>query len=402
MIRNSMQKFAETALDAVLAVPSIKRLIDQDSVEVTAVHDVKRLREFCSWSAVLYADDPNYVQPLMQSLMDKLTPGKDPFWEHASRELFIARRNGRVCGSIGAVVDRTRAPVGQFAYFECVDDVRVAKALFERASESLRKKQCTSIEGPYNLSGSDEHGILVDGFDTRPAVMEGHHRPYYARLVEACGLTQLREAYAWLVKAPEGTRDLTKIFPDKLTRGAARARKNPAVSVRSMDLTRWDDEVRLTHGLYNRAMSTVPDFVVMDEGSFKTLCESFKPIVDPGLVKIVFVDQTAVGFAIALPDANEALQYARGKLGLWTIGRVWLKSRKLTRAVFKVLVIDPAYRQRGLEALLIEEVAQTILDRGFLEADLSLTGEENVKINMILAGLGFTIYRRYRLYRAGL
>lgn len=402
MIRQFVMKTASAAIDSLAQWPVLKPWVDPTHIEIRSVQERSDLKTFCQWSAKLYADDPNYVQPLINGLMDKLSPGKDPFWTHASRELFLATRNGQIVGSIGAVVDHTRAPIGQFAYFECIDDEAVARALFDRARESLRSRGCTSIEGPYNLSGSDEHGILVDGFNTRPAVMEGHHRQYYAKLVESAGLTSLREAYAWLVKPPAGTRDVAEIFPEKLTKGAARARKNPAVSVRPMDLGRWDEEIKLTHGLYNAAMSTVPDFVPMDLGSFRMLCESFKPIVDPDLVKVVCVEGKAVGFAISLPDANEALQSAHGELSLRTLPKVWLRSRRPSRAVFKVLCIDPAFRQRGLESLLIEEVARTILDRGFSEADLSLTGEENVKINMILAGLGFTVYRRYRLYRGTL
>jgi GNAT superfamily N-acetyltransferase len=371
-------------------------------VSIAAAVNPRDVREFCSWSARLYEDDPHYVQPLITAWMDKLSPEKDPFWKHASRALFVAKRGGRTVGSIAAVHDRSRGAIGHFAYFECIDDSTVAKALIDAAKHWLKLRGCSSLEGPYNLSASDEHGVLVDGYNTRPAVMEGHHRQYYTKLLESAGLVGLREAYAWLVTTPEGNRDLTSIFPDKLTKGAARARKNPAVSVRSLDLTQWHDEVTLTHGLYNRAMATVPEFVPMDEGSFRTLCESFKPIVDSELIKIVAVEGKAVGFAIALPDANEALQCARGELSWRTAARVWLRSRKLKRAVFKVLVIDPDYRQRGLESLLIEEVAKAILQRGFTEADLSLTGEENVKINMILAGLGFTVYRRYRVYRCDL
>lgn len=378
------------------------------TVRVRAVRSKRALERFCRWPATLYADDPNYVQPLVRELMKKLSPAHDPFWRNAERELFLAWRDGRVVGTLAAVLDRGRLAAkrdqtGQFGWFECVDDERVARALFDEAKRWLAARGCTAIEGPYNPSASDEHGLLIEGFDTRPALMEGHHRRYYASLLERVGFAGLHEAYAWMVRPPaDGSGDLTKIFPEKLTRSAARARANPDVHVRSMQLAAWDDEVRLAHELYNRSMATVAEFVPLELEAFRALCASFRPIVDADLIKLVEVKGRCAGYALVLPDANEALQLARGALDARSTLRVYLASKKLTRACFKVLVIDPAFRSRGLESLLIEECAKAMIAKGYVEADLSLTGEENVKINMILFGLGFTIYRKYKTFRAAI
>ncbi|MDP3278200.1 MAG: hypothetical protein Q8Q09_23640 [Deltaproteobacteria bacterium] len=365
------------------------------------------VRVFCGWSSALYRDDSYYVQPLTSELVKRLSVETDPFWKTAERALFLAYRDGNLVGRVAAVLDHERQRVksdrtGQFGWFECINDPAVAGALFDAARAWLRVHGCDAIEGPYNPSATDEHGILVEGFETRPAVMEGHHRPYYESLVESAGLTRLREAYAWLVKAPKDKADLASIFPDKLTRAATRARSKPGVRTRALDLTRWDDEVGQAFHLFNRAMSTVDEFVPMDESSFRALCASFRPIVDAELIKLLEIDGRMVGYAMVIPDINEALQLAHGSLDPVSAVRVYMKAKKLTRACFKVLVIDPDFRQRGLESMLIEDAARAMIDKGYLEADLSLTAEENVKINWILAGLGFTIYRRYRTYRGSL
>ncbi|MBL8684302.1 MAG: hypothetical protein JNK05_34325 [Myxococcales bacterium] len=377
-------------------------------IQVTPARSRREIELFCRWPATLYRGDPNYVQPITAQLADRLTPGRDPFWNNASRELFLARRDGELVGTIAAIVDPHRFAVkkdrvGHFGWFECIEDPRVASALFDAARAWLRAKGCEGIEGPYNPSVAEEHGIQVDGFDTRPAMMESHHKRYYADYAQRAGLEPGLEAYAWLVKAPEGgSKELAKIFPEKLTRAAARARSNKSVRVRTMDLARWDEEIRLAHDLFNRSLATVEGFVPMPWDTFRTICESFKPIVDPSLIKLVEVDGKAAGFALVLPDANEALQLANGRLDPVGLYRVWRKMKRLERACFKILVIDPAFRSRGLESLLIEDCTIAMLDKGYREADLSLTGEENVKINFILAGLGFTVYRRYRVYRGAL
>jgi hypothetical protein len=60
---------------------------------VVTQRDLKRLVMF-PWR--IYRDDPNWVPPLIAGQMDKLTPGRNPFWEHAERALWLAKL-GRVC-----------------------------------------------------------------------------------------------------------------------------------------------------------------------------------------------------------------------------------------------------------------------------------------------------------------
>jgi GNAT superfamily N-acetyltransferase len=117
---------------------------------------------------------------------------------------------------------------------------------------------------------------------------------------------------------------------------------------------------------------------------------------------IAEVGSRPVGFAIALPDVNEALQHLDGKLGPVELVKLWWFTRRIKRVSFKILIIVPEYQGRGIEALLILRVAQAIWNKGYREVDMSLTGEENLKSSLFQEHIGFTVYRRYRIYQKDL
>ena len=363
-----------------------------------------QLRRFVTVPWSIYRDDPKWVPPIITEQLKKLDPAHNSFWNKATRALWTAERGGRVVGSIAAIHDRTReaqgaSAQGTFGFFECENDPATARALLDRASAWLRERGMTEMIGPYNPSTADDIGILVDGFDTRPALVEGHHPRYYGPLLEGLGMEKLRDAYAWLVEPPAGAKNVREFLPERLFRGSDRARANPDVRVREFDPSRWDSEVGLAHELFNTSLATVPEFVPIGEAEFRALAASFRMFIDKRMVLFLEVAGRPVAYALALPDINEAIQRVNGRLGPIGLAKLWWHSRHLHRASFKILVVHPEFRQRGLEALLIEKVAQALLDGGFKEADLSLTGEENMKINMILAGLGMHVYRTYRVYK---
>lgn len=376
-------------------------------VVVRPVATRRELHTFVDFPWRIYRNDPYWVPPLRSARRHKLDPRKDPFWRNAERELFIAWRGHEPVGTIAAIVDYGRMQVsktrdGVFGFFECIDDDAVACALIDQARTWLRARGMTGIVGPYSPSVADEHGVLLEGHTTRPSLMEAHTPVYYSRLLEAAGLVTFRHSFAWLVQAEEGRRDLTRLLPPVLFEAAERARRQPGVRTRPVDPSRWNEEVKLVHQLYNRAMATVPDFVPIPEADFFAIAENFRRILMPELVRIAEVDGKPVAYALALPDVNEALQTIDGRWFPFGALRFWWRCRKLTRATFKILVVLPEYRRRGIEALLIAETAQAMLDAGFREADLSHTGEENTRINFYLQTLGLKIYRRYRIYRGEL
>jgi GNAT superfamily N-acetyltransferase len=184
-----------------------------------------------------------------------------------------------------------------------------------------------------------------------------------------------------------------------MRRAGERARQRSDVTLRKVNLKDWDNELRLACRLYNEALASLPDFIPLSDEEFMIFANSFKPIVDPEMVLIAQVGSKPVGFAIALPDINEALQHVNGRLNLPGLIKLWWFSRKIRRVSFKVLIMIPDFQRRGIESLLTMKVGQAIWKKGYREVDMSLTGEENEKSTTMQEHLGFKIYRRYRIYQ---
>src|SRR4051794_23371264 len=145
----------------------------------------------------VYKDDPAWVPPLKDEVHGLITPGKNPWFEHARAELWLAERSGKAVGRISAQVDdlvqeHMGQGTGQWGMFEVLDG-EAAAALIETAEEWLRQQGMKSSLGPISLSIWDEPGLEIEGFGEDPTAMMGHHRPEYEGWVEAAGYKKAKD-----------------------------------------------------------------------------------------------------------------------------------------------------------------------------------------------------------------
>ncbi len=312
---------------------------------VTTQRDLKRFVTF-PWR--IYRGDPNWVPPLIGGQMDKLTPGRNPFWKTAERALWLAERDGVPIGTIAAIVDHNHnrvlgQTVGTFGFFECVDDQAVANLLLETATRWLLDRDMTVMRGPYSPAGNDEVGLLIEGYDTRPAILEGHTPPYYILLVEAAGFAKHWDTMAWLAQAGPDAQTVEDVLPARLFRIAERARERAGATLRKINMAAWDTEVALAGQLYNAALAHLPDFTPLPAAEFAAFAAAFRPILNPDAALIIEVAGWPVGYALALPDFNEALQHANGRLFPCGALKLWWYGRRLHRLSFKILMMLPEF-----------------------------------------------------------
>jgi GNAT superfamily N-acetyltransferase len=372
-------------------------------ITIHPVHSEGEMKQFLSFPWRVNAGDPNWVPPLIDDRRQKLDPQRSPFWKNATRELWLAARDGRPVGTIAAIVDRGRIesegrPVGAFGFLDFYEDGEVVRALIDTAADWLRGQGMAAMIGPYNPGELDEPGLLVEGFETRPAVMEGHNQPYYGKLVEACGLVRFDDLLARLWTRTPG-KTFEEEFPAKLLRVVEHMRRRTDLCIRPIDVKHWDAEIRLACDIYNTAISGVPGASPVPQEDFAANAAAFRQILDPRMGLVAEVNGKAVGYVLVLPDINEALQKVNGRLGPFNMLKLAWYSRRLHRASFKIMMMLPEYQGRGIEALLAYQAGRVIWDQGYQEVDMSLTGEENSKSTRFQSALGFRVYRRYRIYQ---
>jgi GNAT superfamily N-acetyltransferase len=370
------------------------------NVEVTPARGGGDRTAFIRFPYSLHRGDAHWVPPLEMERRDFIDPRKHPFFEFGEVELFLARREGRVVGRIAAVSNPRynafqETNAGFFGLFECVNDVDVARPLLEAASHWLRARGFTSVIGPMSYSTNYEVGTLIEGFDRPPAVMMAYNPPYYPTLLEACGLSKAKDLYAWELSSSVEP-------PEKVVRVAEKIRQREGVTVRPVDLSRFDAEVAQVKEMYNSAWERNWGFVPMTEGEFDHLARDLKQMVRPELALVAEVKGEPVAFALTLPDANEALKAANGRLtrfGL-PIGlvKLLLAARRIRRLRLILLGIKEGYRRRGLDAILYLDTLRKARELGYEGGEISWTLEDNHLVNRAIESMGGQRTKTYRVY----
>jgi GNAT superfamily N-acetyltransferase len=368
-------------------------------VEVRTVSSRRERETFVRLPWRIYRGDPHWVPPLLKSEREFLDRGRNPFFDHAEAELFLAGRGDEPLGRIAAVHNRAHNEihgdrVGFFGLFECVDDVDTARALFEAVSRWLARRGLDTARGPMNLSINDSCGVLVRGFDGPPFVLMPYNPSYYERLLEAGGFAKAKDILAYHFAESD-------VSFERIERAhalLARRNGNTSLRVRALDRRRWNGEIAVLHSLFNRSWEKNWSFVPFSEREFEHLAASMKPVVDADLVGILEVQDEPAGFGIALPDANLALREANGRLLPFGFAKVALARRRVKRVRVPLLGIVPEFRGRGYDVLIYEYLARTAFKKGYEGGETSWVLEDNVRMRRGIENLGGRLHRVYRLY----
>jgi len=371
------------------------------ALQIERVTDKRGLLAFVKFPFKLYRGDPNWVPPLIEERLDFFDPAKNPFYEHARYQLFLARRDGELVGTIGAVVDENHNAVhnelmGAFGFFETVNDQAVADALLDAAEGWAREQGMAIMRGPYNFSTNQEIGTLVDGFNEPPMVMMTYNPPYYPVLIEAHGYRKAMDVYAYIFYLAEDM----KTAPPKVFRVAEKAAQKAGLRVRKVDLHHFHRDVEKIKQVYNRAWLRNWGFVPMTDAEINHLAANLRPVVDPNLIFIAELeDGTPVGVSMALPDLHQALRLSGGG-HMWPFGLLkflWYR-RKVDQARLMIMGMVEEYRGRGADAIFYVETARAALARGYKRIEASWILENNTMMNQIIERLGGRRYKTYRIY----
>jgi GNAT superfamily N-acetyltransferase len=359
-------------------------------------------RTFCELPYRIYHSDPCWVPPLRSLEYRRWSPEYNASLRRRWCRRFVVERDGRAIGRIAAIIDEEFAKrwspgAGSFGFFECADDAEAAEALLGAAEGALRAENRTHALGPINLTVHDEVGLLVEGHGSRPMVLSPYNLPYYERLLRDCGYAPRCDYHAYDWSAEQGHTPAV----DRLLGRLARA--SPAdLRLRHSLPRRWDEETRVLYELYNASFARTWGFVPLTWEEFGERARSFRPFYQPDLVIFAEVAGRPVGFALVLPDVNEALAQVGGRL--WPFG--WLRLaravRRIRAARFILLGVLPEATGAGIAALLGHEAAATARRLGIRHAELSLVHGDNRRVRHVIEAFSGRRCKTYRLYEKAL
>jgi hypothetical protein len=377
--------------------------MDYDDIEIREVEKPSQLMEFIMVPWTIYKGNRNWVPPLISSQRKLLNRKKNPFFRYASVKYFTAHHGKDILGRIAVIVNRNHnnfhtEKAGFFGFFESVNDYSVARKLLKTAMICLKTGGMDVMRGPVNLSTNYEVGALINAFDQPPVLNMIYNPEYYPEFYERFGLRKAKDLLAYRMTDQEGP-------PERMVRIAEKIRSKEGIAVRTVDLKKFSDELKIVNRIYNSAWSENWGFVPAPEDEFLHIANEIKPLVDPDLVFIAEVDGKAIGFSLALPNIYQVLPYTNGRLfptGLLKI--LW--HTKVRNKVDSIRIItmgvEHEYQKRGIDAIFYIETFNRGCEKGYKWAELSWILEDNVLMNRAAQTLGAKHYKTYRVYEISL
>jgi hypothetical protein len=359
---------------------------------------------FIRFGYELYRADNRWIPPFRDEIARQMSPAFSFYLRpgNACRH-FLATTGSRVVGRISAMVnkdmkdDRGAAP-GLLGFFECVEDVRVARDLIDAARAWLREEHgVTTILGPMNFDIWHGYRFMTRGFDLDPFLGEPYNMPYYPDFFEAAGFVRRGRWHSVEVRG--------RALIESLIRRGSESReqlRERGYRFEGFDIRRFEPEMLRLHGLITRSFGGFPDFSPMPPAEFVRLFSSSRPALRPGFV--LFVDDEngePAGFAVALLELSDSVLSMRGRTNLFSRLKFIARRRRVRRVNFYAGGLTPEERakKRGLGRAIFHHILRRILDEGFEDMLVTLISENN-KSNGFLGPLAGDYGREYALYES--
>ncbi|WP_126173874.1 N-acetyltransferase [Altericroceibacterium xinjiangense] len=377
------------------------------AVTVQPVTGKRDFNEFVDLAYRLNRENPNWVPPLRTEVVELLTPGKNPFHEHARMQLLLARRDGRVTGRISAHIDElalAQPPeqgmgpgTGNWGLLEA-EDAETAHALIARAEEWLREQGMTRVLAPISLSVWEEPGLLVKGHDHPSTVMMGYDDPAHQAWIESAGYAPAKSLLTYQL-------DITKDFSPLVQRIVSSGEKNPRIRIRRVEKAHFDREAKIIIDILNDAWSGNWGFVPFTAAEKAYAGKRLKALVREDLIMIAELDGEPVAFMLTLPNLNEQLITMGGRLlpFNWVKLLWWLRRPRVH--IMRVPLMGVVKRLQSsrmasqLAFMLIEYIRrEAVREYGSTCAEFGWILDDNQGMNAIADAIDSTVNKEYRIY----
>jgi hypothetical protein len=372
------------------------------SVSIRPVRTRRELKRFVKVPFRLHRSSEQWVPPLVFERMQFLDRKKNPWFEHGEAELFLAERDGEAVGRISAHLDRRWDEFqggrdAMFGFFEAAEDPEVVRALFDAATEWALARGRERLLGPMDFTTNDEIGILIEGFERQPMILEPWHPPYYQRLIEAEGFGKAMDVLMWELRMGE-LKEGEKFDPS-IHEAAEKALHDEGITIRNMRKRDMAGEVRRFMDVYNEAWGDNWGFVPITDAEVEFQAKNLKQVLDEEWTFMAEKDGEVIGAALTLPDINQVMAGLNGRLLPFGWAKFLLGKCKIDRLRVFALGVKHDYRHTGVAAgLYLEHIKMAAQPDKIHWGEMGWILETNKPMNRAMEGMGGKIVKKYRLY----
>lgn len=351
-------------------------------INIVEVKTGKQRREFVNFPLRMYKDCPYFVPPLYGDEMTIFTD-KNAYADTCDSVFYLAQRDGKTVGRIQGIIQKQFNELHgekrlRFSRFDAIDDVEVAKALFDAVEKWGIDNGLDTVCGPLGYSDLEREGLLIEGFDKLSTFEEQYNYDYYPALIEACGYSKEIDWLEFRLRAPKEK----NVMLGRVAERALELSKLHIVDSDKMSKKEYIDRYKdgffeCLDKCYSHLYGTVP----FTESMKNQLVDQFMLVINKKyLIIICDEDDRVVSFALCIPGFGKSLQKSGGRLTPAAIVRLLSAVKKPDVVDLALVAVLPEYQSAGVNAVMLNCMTES-LERGDIEYfETNLNLETNTQV----------------------
>jgi GNAT superfamily N-acetyltransferase len=358
--------------------------MDQD-VTIKVVQNSKDLEAFVRFPFSLYQNNPYWVPPLIKEEIETLDPKVNPVYQNADARFFLAYKGETLVGRIAAMVNWIEVnQVGKnkvrFGWYDTVDELAVSKILLEQVVAFAKEHKLSRVEGPMGFSNLDKAGLLIEGFEEQNTMITLYNAPYYQEHLKALGYSMNAKWVEYEIKiddfeeSPEKVKRFSTLVMDRYQLKLLQFKSKNDI------LPYVDEMFDLLGKTYNELQTYVP----IQNYQIEHYKKRYIKFIHPDFIKCI-VDRKGqlIAFSITMPSFTKALKKINGTINLFNFFYLISALRKNNRASFYLIGIHPDYQNKGITAIIFNEMQRLFNKRNIRIVETNPELEENTAIQKL-------------------
>lgn len=367
-------------------------------IEVKQAITPREIKKFVQFPFTLYKDNPYWVPAIIKEEVKSFDPSNAIF-KTVDVRFFLAYKNNKIVGRIACCINWVEVndlhkPKVRFGWFDFIDDINVSKALLAEVENFGKQNNMLYMEGPMGFSNMDKAGMLTKGFDVLATMIGLYNYEYYPQHLSQLGFVPEAE---WI----EYKIDISVFEEEKMAKMADIVQKRFNVKALKFKTTKelmpYVDEM---FALLNKTYADLQSFVPIEPFQVEHYKKKYLPFIHPDFISCVMDENNQmIAFAITMPSFSKAFQKARGRLFPFGFIHLLQATKNNDRAEYYLIGIDPAFRNKGVTAIIFEEIYACFQKHKIKHIETNPLLIENIKIQQLWKHFNPEIHKERKTYR---
>jgi GNAT superfamily N-acetyltransferase len=368
------------------------------NLKIVRISSKRELKTFIMLPFRIHKNHKKWVPPLISDEWKFFDVKKNPTFQRNDTILYLAYLDNRPAGRIMGIINRQRNSRlnernAYFGYLECSDDQDVARVLLQQIENWAVEMGMDQVIGPMGFNDQDQKGFVIEGFEYEPSTQTIYNFEYMPALVENSGYSKETDYVVYQIDLKKSIPEVYKKIVDRLY---ARGTFYLPDFTKKRELKPW---IKPALQLMNETFAELFGYDPLTDEEMLILSRKFLPVIDPRFVKIAVMNNTLEAFILGIPNLNDGLRKARGKL--FPFGWFYLMKAFRQAKQFDLLIagVRPEYRGAGLDVYGMLRVIEEAIRAGFTVLDSHHEHEDNLRVRHVMEKWGGKVCKRFRVYR---